>query len=75
VLVRWPLFEAVSAFATVGLSAGATGELSTAGRLMLIVAMVVERLGPLTLALAPAARMRPTLYRWPRERIRIGQAG
>jgi trk system potassium uptake protein TrkH len=66
------LFEAISALATVGLSAGVTGELSPAGRLMLIVAMFVGRLGPLTLALALAARMRPTCYRWPQESIRIG---
>jgi Trk-type K+ transport system membrane component len=34
--------------------------------------MFVGRLGPLTLALALAARERRAYYRWPEESIRIG---
>lgn len=44
------IFEAVSAFATVGLSAGVTTELCAASRVLLIVTMYVGRLGPLTAA-------------------------
>jgi trk system potassium uptake protein TrkH len=66
------LFEAISALATVGLSTGVTDDLSAAGQLMLVVAMFVGRLGPLTLALALAARVRPIRYRWPWESVRIG---
>jgi trk system potassium uptake protein TrkH len=66
------LFEAISALSTVGLSTGLTDEFSPTGRLTLVAAMFVGRLGPLTLALALAARMRPTRYRWPQESIRIG---
>jgi trk system potassium uptake protein TrkH len=66
------LFEVVSAFATVGLSTGITHELSPFGRLIVIVAMFVGRLGPLTLALALAARERRAHYRWPEEGVRIG---
>lgn len=44
------LFEAVSAFATVGLSAGLTPELSDISRVILIITMYIGRLGPITIA-------------------------
>ena len=44
------LFEVCSAFGTVGLSRGATGELDEFGRAMIILIMFAGRLGPLTLA-------------------------
>lgn len=50
------MYEAVSAFATVGLSCNMTGSLSTAGRLVIIPTMFIGRVGPLTLALALARR-------------------
>ena len=65
-------FEAVSAFGTVGLSTGITPELNTVGRLILIVTMFVGRLGPLTLALALAARTRPSPVRYAPETVRLG---
>lgn len=43
------LFEVISAFATVGLSMGVTGELSLAGQIIIIVTMFFGRLGPLTI--------------------------
>ncbi|MFW6097871.1 MAG: TrkH family potassium uptake protein, partial [Chloroflexota bacterium] len=46
------LFEVISAFATVGLSLGATGELNTFGRLVIIVMMFWGRLGAVTLVVA-----------------------
>lgn len=42
-------FEVVSAFGTVGLSRGTTGELGTAGQLIIMAVMLIGRLGPLTL--------------------------
>jgi trk system potassium uptake protein TrkH len=66
------LFEAFSAFATVGLSTGITPDTTSAGRVILIVAMFIGRLGPLSLALALAARERRPSYQWPEEPIRIG---
>jgi trk system potassium uptake protein TrkH len=65
-------FEAVSAAATVGLSTGITPDTTPAGRVILIVAMFFGRLGPLTLALALAARERHAPYHWPEETIKIG---
>lgn len=67
------LFETVSAFGTVGLSAGATTELSQAGRVLIIFTMFSGRVGPLTLALALAQRLKKKpLYRYPEERILVG---
>ncbi|HEX5591297.1 MAG TPA: potassium transporter TrkG [Candidatus Limnocylindrales bacterium] len=65
-------FEAVSALATVGLTTGITPELPDQGRLLLIAAMFVGRLGPLTLVLALAARARPVSHRPAVESMRIG---
>ena len=49
-------FEVLSAFGTVGLSMGLTPTLTLTGKLLIIFTMFVGRLGPLTLALAVAAR-------------------
>lgn len=53
------LFEAVSAFGTVGLSTGITASISSLGKLVLIVTMFIGRIGPLTavtlLAVNPAS--------------------
>jgi trk system potassium uptake protein TrkH len=65
-------FEAVSALSTTGLSTGVTRDLGEASRLLLVVAMFVGRLGPLTLVLALAARARPVSYRPAVETMRIG---
>lgn len=66
------LFEAVSAFGTVGLSTGITAALPPAGQGVLIVLMFLGRLGPITLASALALRERPALYRLPEERPVVG---
>lgn len=66
------LFEAVSAFGTVGASTGITPELSDPARLITSFAMFVGRLGPLTLVLALAARAHPVSYRPAVESVRIG---
>jgi len=65
-------FETVSAFGTVGLSAGATGRLTTAGRLIITALMFVGRLGPLTMAFSLLGETRPAAYRYPEERIMVG---
>ena len=66
------LYEAISAFATVGLSTGITAQVGTLGQLVLIALMFVGRLGPVTLASALALRSRPRLYDPPYERPIIG---
>ncbi|WP_436778170.1 TrkH family potassium uptake protein [Yinghuangia sp. YIM S09857] len=75
-LTRHPLhavlFEAVSAFATVGLSTGITPGLPTAAQLLVVVLMFIGRIGPLTLASALALKQRPRRYEWPEERTIVG---
>ena len=66
------LFEAVSAFATVGLSTGITPTLPPSAQLILIALMFLGRLGPLTLGTAIALKRRPLLYELPKERPVIG---
>jgi trk system potassium uptake protein TrkH len=66
------LFETFSALGTVGLATGITPELSVAGRLIIIVAMFVGRLGPLTFISVLTGRQQPIEYRYPKEIIRIG---
>ena len=66
------VFEAVSAFATTGLSTGITGELTHPGQYILAAAMYVGRLGPLTIALGLALRERRAIYRFAQETVRIG---
>ena len=66
------LFETVSAFGTVGLSRGVTGDLGDAGRLVIILTMFLGRLGPMTVGLALTARAKGGLYEYPQERVRVG---
>lgn len=66
------LFEAVSAFATVGLSAVGTGNLPVSAQALLIPLMFVGRLGPITLASALALHERQRRYRLPEGRPIIG---
>jgi trk system potassium uptake protein TrkH len=65
-------FEAMSAFGTVGHTTGLTPTLPSGSLLVLVIAMFVGRLGPLTLVLAFSARARPLPYRPAVETIRIG---
>lgn len=58
------LFETISAFATVGLTAGLTADLSEPGKYIMIVVMTIGRIGPLTLAYM-LARPEPTLVKHP----------
>jgi Trk-type K+ transport system membrane component len=66
------LFEAVSAFATVGLSTGITDDLPAAAQILLIPLMFVGRIGPLTLASALAMGERSRHHRLPEERTIVG---
>lgn len=65
-------FEAGSALGTVGLSTGITPKLTTAGKLIIIVVMLVGRLGPLTLLAALTFNIRPAKYSYPDEAIIVG---
>ncbi len=69
------LFECVSAFGTVGLSAGMTGgltpHLGDVGKIVLMLLMFLGRVGPLSLVVA-MGRKSSTAYEYPSERVMIG---
>jgi len=66
------LFEAISAFGTVGLSTGITAGLPDAGKYVLCALMFVGRTGTMTFAAALALRDRRRIVRFPEERPIIG---
>ncbi|HZG83538.1 TrkH family potassium uptake protein [Paenibacillus sp.] len=66
------LFEATSAFCTVGLSLNTTMDLSPAGKAIITATMFLGRLGPLTLAFALAQRRKETKIGYAEEKILIG---
>lgn len=66
-------FETVSAFGTVGISAGLTMELSPLGRILITIMMFIGRVGPLTMAFALAIHSnKKANIRYPEEKILIG---
>jgi len=65
-------FEAVSAFATVGLSMGLTPELSPLGKILITFTMFAGRIGPMTLAFAVAKKRKEDHYRYPAGKVMIG---
>ncbi len=66
------LFEATSAFGTVGLSMGLTPQLTPIGRIVITIAMFAGRVGPLTIAFALAQRKEKEYFRYPKGKIMIG---
>ena len=64
-------FEVTSAFGTVGLSRGATGELDGAGLAFVMLVMFVGRVGPLALGFFLATRSAPRV-RYPEGQIYLG---
>jgi trk/ktr system potassium uptake protein len=68
------VFEAHSAFGTVGLSMGPTATLSSLGRIGLCMLMFLGRVGPLTIAAAMAFRRQRShlQYRYAHEEVVVG---
>lgn len=66
------IFESVSALGTVGLSLGATGELDTIGKLIIMATMFIGRIGPLTLFLLLSDRRNAQDPGYPPIRIPLG---
>jgi trk system potassium uptake protein len=65
-------FEAASAVSATGLTTGITSSLTTAGKLLIILAMIIGRLGPLTLLTWLALNVEPARYSYPEEPIMTG---
>lgn len=65
-------FEAASALGTVGLSTGVTRTLTTAGKWIIIMTMLVGRLGPMTLLAGLTFNLKPAVYDYPSEPVMVG---
>ncbi|MBZ4645040.1 MAG: trk/ktr system potassium uptake protein [Petroclostridium sp.] len=68
------IFEAVSAFGTVGLSLGITPNLNTASKIALIITMFLGRVGVLTMGLALTIKMQKSnaKYKYPEGKVMVG---
>jgi trk system potassium uptake protein TrkH len=66
------VFEVISAFATVGLSAGLTPDLSPLGKLIISFTMFVGRLGPLSLAFALSVKRKKSKVKYIEEDVIVG---
>jgi trk system potassium uptake protein TrkH len=66
------MFEAASALGTVGLSCGITPALTTAGKIIIIITMLIGRLGPLTLLAVLTFNIKPARYNYPTESVVVG---
>jgi len=66
------VFEAISAFGTVGLSMGITDRLSSAGQIIIILLMYLGRVGPLTLMFAISETKDRSFFTYIEEKISIG---
>lgn len=66
------LYEATSAFATVGLTLGITTKLTSVGKVVILLTMYAGRVGPLTLAMAFAKRLKSNSIKYPEGKILVG---
>jgi len=66
------IFEAISAFGTVGLSMGITSRLSDAGQIIIVLLMYIGRVGPLTLMFAISQTKDRSYFTFTEEKISIG---
>jgi len=66
------IFEAVSAFGTVGLSMGITADLSVPGKFLITILMYIGRIGPLTLIYALSMRKKQAKLNFAEGKIAIG---
>jgi trk system potassium uptake protein TrkH len=65
------VFEAVSAFANLGISLGLTPFLSSAGKIIIMVSMLIGRIGALTLILAIKTHKDTGDFQYPEERVML----
>ncbi len=66
------VFEHVSAASTVGLSTGVTADLSAGGKIILIIAMFIGRVGTLTLAYLVGKKVISKNYKYPNGHTMVG---
>ncbi|MBM7607882.1 potassium uptake TrkH family protein [Lysinibacillus composti] len=66
------LFEITSAFGTCGMSLGITSDLSTAGKIVIMILMFIGRVGLISFLYTLGGKANKAIYRYPQERIIIG---
>ncbi|MCU0576161.1 MAG: hypothetical protein MUD15_04950 [Desulfobacterota bacterium] len=66
------LFETISAFGTVGLSIGATAKMDSFGKCLIMLAMLVGRVGIMTVVYIFISRESPAQYQFVEENVMIG---
>lgn len=66
------VFETVSAFGTVGLSAGITASLSVTGKMVLLTTMLIGRVGPLAIGYSIRGKCRVVPVKYPEGVILVG---
>ena len=71
----WMLYEATSAYGTVGLTLGLTQHLNTIGKIIIMITMYLGRVGPMTVLLALTSRAqkkKKSGIKYPEDKILIG---
>lgn len=66
------LFEQVSAMGTVGLSTGISADLSSAGKMIIVISMIVGRVGTLTVAFAFTGKLISKNFEYPEGHTMVG---
>ncbi len=66
------LYEATSAFGTVGLTMGVTPTLNDTGKMIIIILMYLGRVGPLTVVLALLSKKSEGSFKYPEGKVLIG---
>lgn len=70
--LEYLLYEATSAFGTVGLTLGLTTKLTAFGKLVIAFTMYAGRVGPLTLALALSRKKTSNTIKYPEDKVLVG---
>jgi trk system potassium uptake protein TrkH len=65
-------FETASALGTVGLSMGITASLTTSGKLLIILTMIVGRVGPLAIGYSLVGKIKTVKYAFPQGNVMTG---
>jgi trk system potassium uptake protein TrkH len=70
--LEYIIYEATSAFGTVGLTLGLTTKLTSIGKAVIAFTMYCGRVGPLTIALALSRNKRSNTIKYPEDKILVG---
>ncbi|PKC52374.1 TrkH-domain-containing protein [Rhizophagus irregularis] len=66
------IFEITSAFGTCGMSQGITSNLSSAGKIVVMILMFIGRVGLISFLYSLGGKAKKSQYRYPKERVIIG---